>query len=131
MNQLQAIEQFSLFGASKFIQPRSPSESASLRKSNGQFLAARKAGKLWQENALVALERFIRVSQGDVTGDFTFEDFRTWCQVQSMLEPDSLCAWGALPAVACKRGMCEWTGRVTTATRPASHGRLIKVWRKK
>lgn len=122
--------QLSFFDADPKLgrQPRPASQTAALRKSNGQFLAARRAGKLWQENAIVALRKYLGAIQSMNVPTFTFEDFRTYCEIEGMPEPASLCAWGALPSVACKLGLCQWTGTVRAAVRPASHGRLIKVW---
>lgn len=126
-----AIEQFALFGESDFRQRRKASETARLRKLNGQFLAEKKAGKLWQENALILLRKFIKhVVRGNcVEQPFTFEDFRLYAESSGMPAPRSLNAWGALPSAACRALICTWTGNVKPANRPESHARLIKVWR--
>lgn len=130
-DRIQTIEQFGLFGESDFRQRRKPSATARMRKLNGQFHAEKKAGKLWQENALVLLRRFIKTAVvGNATAQpFTFEEFRLYAEANGLPAPRSVNAWGALPAAACKQMICEWTGGVKTANRPESHARLIKVWR--
>lgn len=114
------MNQLAFFG--DVHQPRH--RSALARKSNGQWLALKRAGKLWIEDTLCDLERFLKSHEGD----FTFEQFRLWCLVHERKQPESVNAWGALTRVAFHRGICKWTGRVAQAKRPASHARLIKVW---
>lgn len=126
-----SVEQFGLFGESDFRQRRRPSATARMRKINGQFHAEKKAGKVWQENAIILLCKFIKtvVMSRAVCSDFTFEDFRLYAESNGLSKPRSLNAWGALPSAACRQSICEWTGRVSVANRPESHARLIKVWR--
>lgn len=125
------MNQLAFFDPAPVRQPRRFSESGRVRKSNGQFLAAKRAGKLWQVNALLALQKFIVSAKEKASGEFTFEEFRLHCAVNDLPEPESFNAWGALPTAACRLGLCEWTGRVTTAVRASAHARLIKVWRAK
>ena len=123
------MNQYVLFEHIPHPRPRRAND-AQVRKANGQFLAARRAVKLWQENAMVALRRFLdHHVRPDPIGEFTFEEFRLYCAMRDMEEPKSLNAWGSLPAAARRAGLCAWTGRVKPAIRPASHGRLIKIWR--
>lgn len=124
------MNQLDIFGEPTFRQPRRrPDMEARVRKSNGQFLAAKRAGKLWQVNALLELQRFIARVKANASGEFTFEEFRLHCAVVDLPEPVSVNAWGALPTAACKLGLCEWSGRFAAAVRPESHNRYIKVWR--
>lgn len=102
--------------------------SGTVRKSNGQFLAAKKAGTVWQSNALDALRKFLAVRKAGITGCFTFEEFRLHCEAQYLAKPDSVNAWGSLPAKACKANLCVWTGRFEAAMRPEAHSRFVKVW---
>lgn len=121
MNQLAMFESVQ--------QPRRRfNSSGTVRKSNGQFLAAQKAGKIWQSNTLDALRKFLSVRKAGITGCFTFEEFRLHCEARYLAKPDSVNAWGALPKAACKAYLCEWTGRYEVAMRPEAHSRTIKVW---
>ena len=106
---------------------------ATVRKSNGQFLAAKRAGKVWQESTLDALDRFIAEMKDKCKGNlsqvqFTFEEFRIYCEVRGMPAPASLNAWGSLPSIAARKGWCRWSGGVRCAIRAESHGRILKVW---
>ena len=95
-------------------------------KETGQDRAARAAGKTWIEQALGYLRRFVRSLDRDT---FTFDEFRSWALQRGLLEPSSLNAWGALPRKAKGNGICAATGRAVAASRPESHGRLVRVWR--
>ena len=128
---MNASAQLSFFEAGIARQQRraAPMGSASLRKSNGQFLALRRAGKQWMENTMVALPVFLATLKAAHTDTFTFEEFRVFCTMRNMAEPHSPCAWGAVPAAACRAGLCVWTERVQPAVLAASHNRIIKVWK--
>jgi len=99
-------------------------------KDRGQQLAIQKAGQEWRETSICWLKIFLATIQKNCGEkvEFTFEEFRLFCNMNELPEPESLNAWGALPKIASKRGLCRWSGRVKCATRKASHGRMIKVW---
>lgn len=98
------------------------------RMIKGQILAAKRAGKEWQDNAMFMLRLFLKTARLNFDCKFTFEEFRLFCESHDMPAPRSLNAWGGLPSRACKEGLCEWAGTYAHATRPASHNRIIKVW---
>lgn len=125
---IQHVEQLSFFDARPSGQPRRHTSEAALRKSNGQFLALKRAGKVWHDNAMMELEKYLKKIKGNKVNSFTFEDFRLHCEVQGLSEPASLNAWGAIPNSARRAGLCAWSGGFQQATRPASHSRFIKTW---
>lgn len=127
---VHGIQQFALFDGFAMSQPRQRTQPsiARLRMINGQFLATKRAGQQWQSNAIIMLRRFLKTVRASLTCEFTFEEFRLFCELYDMPAPRSLNAWGALPARACREGLCEWSGGIARATRPASHNRIIKVW---
>lgn len=130
MNTQHAIAptQFGLFAEIPTLPRRAP-RSAALRKANGQFLAKKRAGNLWQENTLVALAAFLKgLKSRSAAPVFTFEEFRVYCEASGHAQPRHLNAWGVIPAIAVGRGMVAWTGGYTQAVRAESHGRIIKTW---
>lgn len=126
----EQIEQPGLFAELPAPRPRRPRHpEGELRKANGQFLAIKRAGQLWQENALVALRKFLKTVHGRaITPVFTFEEFRVYCEIEGMTPPASFNAWGALPKVAVKAGLIAWTGGYVKAVRAEAHARPIKLW---
>lgn len=104
-------------------------------KEAGQKLALEHSGLPWLDQAMKALRLYCnllkrRAYRGEDSPEFTMEEFRVYVIEGKMLpEPKSLNAWGALPRVAVAEGLIEFTGEVTNAFRPKSHGRLVKVWR--
>lgn len=100
--------------------------NAADRKKEGQQLSLLRSGPEWTTQAMVMLNRFL----DQRPGDFTFEQFRVWATESGFLdEPASVNAWGSLPRIAKSARLIEYTGRVTEAERPESHGRLIRKWR--
>lgn len=127
------LEQFDMFGPSVKRRAPSPAHHANgqQRKIDGQFSAAKNAGQRWLENVLIALRRYIdtEVRSAPAVNTFTFENFRLWCAVRKVVEePKHLNAWGAVPSMAFRAGMCRWTGQFTVAQREEAHCRYIKVW---
>lgn len=104
------------------------SQSAQQLKDAGQQLALSNAGKIWQIAVMFWLGIFLEHIKGNGHSEFTFEEFRVFCNMNELPEPVSLNAWGSLPRIAARKGLCRWTGRVKPAVRKASHGRIIKVW---
>jgi hypothetical protein len=112
---------------------RQPVVNAHDRKASGQQLAANKAGQRWRLQALSALAVYLSYLR-DLSGrhsapTFTFDAFRSWSEINGRLAPpNSLNAWGALPAAAVRIGLCTDTGRAVQAQRELSHARLVKLW---
>lgn len=106
-------------------------KTAADRRDAGQQLSILRSGPEWVEAAMFALRRYIDCRRRTQAGDeFTFEQFRTWSVEMGLLdEPASLNSWGMLPRIAARRGIVEYTGRVREARRPASHARMIRIWR--
>lgn len=103
--------------------------TAKTRKEAGQQLAMFNSG-LWRETVLDLLRRFAKARRNNGIPDFTMDHFRSWAETHTQLKaPHSLNAWGALPRLAMKAGIIKPTGMIDTAKRPASHGRLVRVWR--
>lgn len=100
--------------------------TARLRKERGQLVALQSAGPTWLALVLAHLPAFLVEMKG---AEFTFEQFRNHCETQGVPAPKSCNAWGSVPKVARKAGLVAFTGEARNATRPASHARLIKVWR--
>lgn len=100
--------------------------TATLLKEVGQHRAAVKAGSDWIDDALYMLRRYLVTHDNE---HFTFDDFRAWALTQGLSEPESLNAWGSLPRIAKKEGLCFPTSKVEPARRAASHGRIVRVWR--
>lgn len=99
------------------------------RKEYGQDLAAMKAGSAWINKALDYLRIFINDRMDDGCELFTFEQFRIFAEQAGLEEPASINAWGALTKSAQKAGLCKGTDSFIRAGRPASHARMIRVWR--
>jgi hypothetical protein len=100
--------------------------AARQRKERGQLAALQSAGPDWLALVLARLPAFLVKVNG---ADFTFEQFRNHCEAEKVPAPKSVNAWGSVPKVARKAGLVVFTGEVRNTTRPASHARLIKVWR--
>ena len=103
--------------------------TATERKRMGQDLAEVKAGREWQQEALVQLKSWLAIQDGwgcDIGPVFTFDQFR---ESGFAPEPVSVNAWGTLPRAAVKAGICRATDRTVSAHRPESHGRLVRLWR--
>jgi hypothetical protein len=94
-------------------------------KERGQKRAVEKAGPAWCEKALTLLAQFIAQRQG---APFKFEDFRKHA-VGRIAAPPSPNVWGALPRLAVKRGLIEFTGRYENAESPATRSHPVKCWR--
>jgi hypothetical protein len=87
----------------------------------GAELAAARANRAhadWSEKALVAWYDYARTHQR-----FTAEDVRLSCLESVPPAPDNR-AWGALPRVAIKQGMCKRIG-ITHAKSAHCHGTWI------
>lgn len=94
-------------------------------KEQGQQLALLNAGT-WSEQAIDLLEQFTQ-QRGSLP--FLFEDFRAWAHGMGLPQPASHKVWGALPSVACRRGIIAWTGSYKATTSPKTHGHPAKEWR--
>ena len=94
-------------------------------KEQGQQIALLNAGT-WPEQAMSLLEQFTR-QRGSLP--FLFEDFRAWAHSNGLPHPISHKVWGALPSVACRRGIIAWTGSYKATTSPKTHGHPAKEWR--
>ena len=106
-------------------------KTAAERRDAGQQLSMLRSGSDWIESAISALGRYVESRRrNNLDDEFTFEQFRTWAVGTGLLdEPASLNTWGSLPKVAARRKIVEYTGRVREARRPASHARMIRIWR--
>lgn len=101
-------------------------DTAQQLKEIGQDRALQAAGQMWSDQAIGYLRRFVKTLDRD---QFTFDEFRAWALERGLDEPYSLNAWGSLPKIAEREDICVSTGRAVPARRPASHGRLVRVWR--
>lgn len=104
-------------------------QTAIERRDNGQQRALWKAGNPWVEQALNSLRLFLCDRMDDGCELFTFEQFRIYAEEQGLPEPASINAWGALTKSAVAAGLCKATDQFIKANRPASHARMIRVWR--
>lgn len=111
--------------------------AARQRKESGQALALANAGRAWTDRAIKSLRYYLANLKAEHGLNnineyplFTFEEFRVWATGNKFLsEPSSVNAWGALPRIAKREGLVDFSGMVTEAKRPQSHSRSIRLWR--
>lgn len=103
--------------------------TAEAMRDTGQQMALFKAGPEWSAQAIHFLRLFLTEHVAAGEDEFTFEQFRLHAEQCGLKAPASLNAWGALPRIAIAAGICQPTSKVVKASRPASHARMIRVWR--
>lgn len=78
----------------------------------------------WQEFAMAYLQ--VVANQEET---FTIESVRAYCAAFDDIQPKHQNAWGALFRKASQLGIIKHVG-YRKSQRPASHGRVVAVWRK-
>ena len=94
------------------------------RKEEGQAKVLQHAGEEWMIWAIE--EMLCQFASGET---FTVDDLHARAQAQAA-EPRHSNAWGAAFSAAAKHGLIERVGYAKSA-RPASHARVVAVWRRK
>lgn len=82
----------------------------------------------WIAQAMALLRRYLAHYAGP---EFKIESFRTFAVACGLPAPRSHHAWGALPRLAVRDGLIEWTGRYEPATSVRTHGHPVRVYRVK
>lgn len=95
-------------------------------KAAGQAAVAQ-SSKEWRLKALTQLASYIGWRRQYAVPEFTMDAFRRdrGCYIG---DPPHHNAWGALPRVACARGLMRDTGRTAKANRAAARARMVKLW---
>lgn len=76
----------------------------------------------WAERAMVQLKAYA------AWGDFTTDDLHDGCSLEG-IAPTHHNGWGAIFSKAAKLGLIQRVG-YRKSLRPASHSRVVAVWRK-
>lgn len=98
-------------------------------KEAGQQLALIGAGNEWLDATMSRFQTFCKARIEAGQPNFKFEDFRNTLQAEGAAQPHSPNAFGALPRIACKSGLIQFTGDYQNATSPKTRSHPVKVWR--
>jgi len=97
-------------------------------KEHGQQLAIWNAGANWLEQTLDNLKAFCKVRKDIGRPEFRAEELRQIAAERGWPMPPSPNAWGAIPAIAARRGIIKFTGRYENAQSPRTRSHPVKVW---
>jgi hypothetical protein len=97
-------------------------------KERGQEIALFHSGEDWVSYILEKLRAFCKARKELGMPVFRFEEFREVADITGWELPKSHKAWGALPALACRRGLIRWTGQHVPAKSRKTHGHYVKTW---
>lgn len=102
-------------------------QTAQHLKTQGQQRALLHAGDTWVEQALDMLRQYVATEAR--AAPFRFEQFRAFAISKGLPHPITHKVWGSLPAIACRRGIIQWTGNYEPALSSKTHGHPVKTWR--
>ena len=85
--------------------------------------------RLFYENAVHELRKYLLLLSVNRVEVFTFENFRQYYLRKGFEPPAHHNAWGALASKAAKAGVIRWTGEYVPAVSPRTHGHPVKLWR--
>jgi len=98
-------------------------------KESGQQLALFNAGTDWADMAIDQLKDFCKVRKAMRVPSFRFEEFVQVLKESGWDQPPSPNAYGALPRIACKNGLIQFTGQYENAKSPKTRCHPVKIWR--
>lgn len=98
-------------------------------KEEGQQLALFNAGTGWSERTIDRLKAFCLERKASGLLHFRFEEFVQVLKSSGCDQPPSPNAYGALPRIACRNGLIEFTGQYENAKSPKTRCHPVKIWR--
>lgn len=98
-------------------------------KEAGQQLALFHAGSDWAETTIERLKAFCLERKLAGRLNFRFEEFVQVLKSSGCDQPPSPNAYGALPRIACRDGLIQFTGQYENARSPKTRSHPVKIWR--
>lgn len=106
--------------------------SSTSTKEAGQQLALFNAGESWVNQSIDLLKSFCELRKSTRQPAFRFEEFVSVIKIGGPIhgwtQPPSPNAYGALPRIACKRGLIRFTGQYENAQSPKTKSHPVKIW---
>ena len=112
-----------------YVAGRCPTSAGEQLKRNGQKQALDHSGSVWLSKVMDTMRFWLVLRKSRDEPLFRFEELRAYCEQFHDLIPASHFAWGALPRVAVRAGLIEFTDKYVKAESPKTHSHPVKQWR--